>query len=366
MLKKILYQSSKTNQYHLSVADNFKAHPLIHFDNGVISFKYDFFDTLFKNIAVSRKLKETNFDDIDNKISQIVSQFITYENDFAQDVERRLIHYSKDEEQLFAQIEERFFLWIQQWNKQNPMSDSSKKMSSSIFTLLVMILCQNNIEDRTLLLKKIYAQKENGQDVIRNLHLINIHSINNQERLSFDFSDIIFEDCSFENYEHFIKNKFNEKTFFKSCSFIAPLCTNDFQTLLTYKNIDIKTCHTISGIHEVLENQRSKIENKAYALRNSLGFIINLFYQNSNFKKQLKEKIDKKLGDKRDKRKLFDILLGFGVIQEESESSFKRKGNTHYVINEKYSNLRKFIEENQSGCYEFEQILSLCSEKLTR
>ena len=347
----------------LSIIDNFKAHPLICFNNGLISFKYDFFDTLFKNIAVSRKLKETNFDDMDNKISQVISQLIAYENDFAQNVKKRLINYSKDEEKLFAKIEERFFLWIQKWDKQNPMEDNCRKISSSIFSLLIMMLCNNNVEDRTSLLKKLYGQKENGKDVVKNLHLINIHSPNNQERLSFDFSGIIFEDCSFENYEHFIKNKFNEKTLFKHCSFSSPLCTNDFQTSLTHKNIDIKTCHTISGIHDVLENQRHKTENEEHTTRNGLEYIIKLFYQNGIFKKQLKEKIKKKIGDKKE---LLDTLLKLEVIQEESESSSKRKGNIHYIINKKYSNLRKFIEENQSGCYEFEEILLLCTKKLAR
>jgi len=205
-------------------------------------------------------------------------------------------------------------------------------------------------------MKEMY--EEDGK--INNLSLINLHSTNT--KITFDFSDLEFVNCHFENFENFSECTFNEKTFFSKSTFIAPLHKQGVQIKFSKKNFDQSEqgkCQ-LEGLIDILEESENNKLSYEENLRKELKRIFRLFWQGSTFKQKLKNDIRSKM---KNNNQLIDFLVSEDIILEITVSTKQKRNDKAYKVNSKYSNLRKIMEEN-STCSEFEEIVKIVMQKL--
>lgn len=329
----------------------FKAHPLLEYKNEKLIFRYDFFNEYFKNIKVAIFFQENDFSRINKELVEIINQHVSYDGSLAKNLVERLNKKIDFEDLKFSILQ---FIEEQLFNVKDFNDEIKKRLNSSLFILLLKLKDNNNTEQRTELLKEIYQRDKN---LIKNFCIINLHTTSLNKPL-FDFKDLKFENCHFENYDFFTECKFSEKTFFTNTAFISPLHRDGISTELTWGNIEKSSCNT-EGIMEVLDNQKEKSEKKCDSLRKDLKQIFKFFWSSSAFKQKTKEEMYKKL---RSNSQLLEILIDKSIILKEQVTTKQKRNDVAYSINSKYSNLRKIMEENDT-CFEFEDIVQMVQNK---
>ena len=329
------------------IVNKFNAHPLLKFDENekMLSFRYDFFNEYFKNVMLSIFFNSLNFKKIDKKTIQIINQHISFDGSLMKDLLLRL--KIDDIEELKLNIID----LLENIHNVSDVSESDiRRLNSSLFVLLLSFGQYNDIESRTELLKDIYG---NGKNYISNVSFVNFHILGKNKPL-FDFRDLIIDNSYFENYEYFSECKFNENTFFKNSTFIAPLHRDKINTDMTIKNFEISSCN-MEGIIYTLEEKENIYEANQKKIRHDLKQIIKFFWINSVFRQKTKEETHRKLSKY---NRILKILIDHNVLIEVNISTRQKRNDIAYKLNVKYSNLRKIMEENES-CPEFEEIVNL-------
>jgi hypothetical protein len=335
-------------------SEKFRAHPLLNYSikNQKLKFRYDFFNEYFKNIKLSQFIKNNDLDNISKDMIDILIQHISYDGSLMKDLLKRL------EELDFEELKTNILIYIKdELKNRRDLDDNIKnRVSSSLFILLMVLGKCNNKHSKTELMKEIYEEKE----IIENLCLINLHSTNS--KITFDFNDLYFKNCHFENYENFSECNFNEKTFFSKCTFIAPLYKKNIHIKFSKKNFDQSEhdqCQ-LDGLYEILEESENDQSSQEEVLRNELKRIFRLFWQGSTFKQKLKNEIRKKM---KNNNKLIDLLVEKNIFIEANVVTSQKRHDKAYKINKKYANLRKIMEENNT-CSEFEEIVTIIMQNL--
>jgi hypothetical protein len=333
-------------------SEKFRAHPLLNYsiEKQKLKFRYDFFNEYFKNIKLAQFIKHNNLNDISKDMIDILIQHISYDGSLMKDLLKRL------EKLDFEDLKSNIFTYVKDELKNRKDLDNNIKnrINSSLFILLMALGKCNNKNLRTELMKEIYEEK----GIIENLCLINLHSTNS--KITFDFNDLHFENCHFENYENFSECNFNEKTFFSKCTFIAPLYKKNIHIKFSKKNFDQSEhgqCQ-LDGLFEILEESENDQSNQEGSLRNDLKRVFRLFWQGSTFKQKLKNEIRKKM---KNNNKLIDLLVEKDILIEVNVVTSQKRHDKAYKINKKYSNLRKIMEENNT-CSEFEEIITIVTQ----
>jgi hypothetical protein len=343
-LKKL--QSTLGTEFTNTQIDKFNDHPLLIFDkvNNILSFRFDFFNEYFKSIGLSAFLIEGDFSKIDHDITDVMTQYISYENSFTKSIKKRL---GKDISDTLKSSILKFFL--EDIDTLDAISTENKhKLSSSLFILLMVLTGVDNTEERTSLLKEFY---EYEVGVIKKLCIINLHA--SSGKVLFDFRGLKFEDCVFENYEYFSACKFDSNTYFANTKFIAPLHMKGVTPRIGEANIDKYSCD-ITGIIDVISEIEQVYESEEASLRKDLKQIIKFFWQGSAFKQKLASGANKKL---RSHSHIVDCLIEKGVIETTTVTTKQKRADKAYFISPLYSNLRKVMEENET-CLEFEEIVN--------
>lgn len=335
------------NKNSSTFMEKFQAHPLLEYRSKLLKFRYDFFNEFFKNLKIVSFLQENDFTKINKGIIEILIQHISYDGSLSKALKMRLENKINIEDLKFSILE---FLS----NKSNDIdlheTEIGKRLNSSLFILLLVIDSANDIETRTMLLKEIYEQDNN---LISNLSIINLHTTS-ANRPVFDFSDIKFHNCHFENYEYFTECKFNNNTFFDNTTFLAPLHRDGINSQLNWDNIEARSCKT-EGIVDVLNYKKEQAEQADDYLRTGLKKILKFFWTGSAFKQKTEEELAKRL---RDYHRLFEQLVKEKVFMKKSVTTKKKRSEACYVLHDDYSDLRKIMEENES-CIEFEKIIKI-------
>jgi len=342
---------SEFQQNSDSFIEKFAAHPLLEFKNKILKFRYDFFNEFFKNIKIVNYIKDNNLKSIDRDLAEIIIQHISYDGSLSKDIKKRLentIVYDELKLEIYEFIEE-----INSNQSMDFLNDYMKKqLISSFFILLLILGKHNNIDDRTSIMKELFC---NSEEVISDLCLINLHTTESFKPI-FNFNNLKFNNCYFENYEYFTECKFNEKTFFKNTTFIAPLHRENINSNLNWNNIEITTC-AIEGIVKFLQEKQQRLEEQDTDLRKDLKHIIKFFWSGSTFKSKTEEETLKKL---RTYNQLLSKLLKQKVIIKTNITTKQKRNDYRYKIDPSFSNLRKIMEENDS-CVEFEEIIKIIS-----
>lgn len=333
--------------------EKFKGHPLLIFDKGreTLEFRFDFFNEYFKVIGLSVFFMEGDLaKNISTDIVDTITQYVSYENSFTKALQKRLRNIDSD-----------FYMSI--WDFLTGKIDDviedldrKKQLNSSLFILLILLKNASDIEARTALLKEVYEHK-NG--IIRNLCIINLHPIKGRGKITFDFRELRFEKCFFENYEHFSACRFDDKTYFVETKFVAPLHTQGVKSQIISANIDKSSCD-IAGIIDVIDEVERVYESKDLTLRQDLKQVIKFFWQGSSFRQKLASEANKKL---RAYSNIMEILIKQKVIQVTTVTTKQKRADKAYFIDPSYSNLRKIMEENDT-CLEFEKIVNLFQDDI--
>lgn len=348
------FEKTFANSVQTNLIEKFKSHPLLEFDNNakLLKFRYDFFNEYFKNIKLAMFLREDDFEKINEDIIGILIQHVSYDGSLMKDLIKRLqnIDYEDLKVLVLELLQEKIY-------KMDNLDESSRKrLSSSLFTLLLVLDSSSDKAGRTELLKEIF-EDEKEKNKIKNLCIINLHTSGSSKPL-FDFSNLKFTQCHFENYEYFSGCECNDNTFFTDSVFIAPLHIDGINPTVTLQNIDTTTCNT-EGIMEVLQKSENKQKYENLDIRIDLKQIIKFFWSSSTFRQKTEAEARRKL---RTHTRLLDILLKEKIIQQSHVQTRQKRRDTVYKIDPKYSNLRKIMEENNT-CSEFEEIVGIVKKK---
>jgi len=325
-----------------TLIDKFKGHPILTTTDETLLFRYDFFTVYFKNLYISRFFIEKDINKMDKNFIEILGEYIRYDNSFTENICKRLQY--DDVLKIFTiDIIEKITSELQENDDLE-----KRKISSSILIFLLVALRMSdrpdNIENRTELLKEIF-----GTNTMQYLSIINLFVGESKAHPTFDFSNIEFNNCWFENYEFFWECKMDANTKFKHSTFRHLIPRKDVKPKF-YEGMFDRECDT-SDIAYIIDNQREEYELKENKIINQLKKIIKYFEQGGTFK-------DKKIADVRSKfdTNILDILIKRGVIDE--YVNYKKTGmGKQYRIHPEYNGLIKVLE--QGGSYfEFEKILT--------
>ncbi|RZG88661.1 NACHT domain-containing protein, partial [Acinetobacter sp. WCHAc060033] len=174
-LKELL--SKKFSQKNLT---KFNAHPLLKELDGILSFRYDFFEEYFKELSlcIFFEKNDVKLSNLDSYLIDILKDYINYDNDFVEDLKDRIDDIEKFKLDLQILLEE--LIKLDRNTHSDIINTNKKSIISSIFILL-LLNNEYSKEARTALLKEIFMK---GQ-YIENFSLINLHSIN--KKINFDF-----------------------------------------------------------------------------------------------------------------------------------------------------------------------------------
>lgn len=321
--------------------DKFKDHSLLIRQDENLVFRYDFFVTYFKCLYLFDFLSNGKIESMDQITFDILINYINFENDFSKNLRDRLGEsYSKRLEEIIYFIVNNEILFS------NLDSLKIKEITSALLILLLNFYSEYDIRERSELIENLY--ENNGK--IENLSIINLHS--KSQRITFDFSNLKFNNCHFDNYEGFAECQFNDNTFFKNTIFKPNLIKKGVTTSLTSENIDESTCDT-SGIYDFLQEKEELENEKEQEIRKNLKRIITYFWQGSFF-------VQKLASEARNRFKhcmnLFTSLIDLGVIIENKVTTHQKRQDIAYQISTEHISLKKIFEENDT-CVEFELIL---------
>lgn len=325
-----------------SFIEKFNGHPLLSYTHDTLKFRYDFFNEYFKNIKIVELLKSNNFTNISNELIETIIQNISIDGSLALDIKKRLTD-RVDIEELKLTI---YTFLTEEIDNLKIKNEIKEKLSSSLFTLIILLINPKDINERTELLKDIFG--EGNQ--ISNLNLINIHSINN--KITFNFNDLRFSNCKFENFESFTECKFNNITYFDNCQFYPLLHKDNCNTTIKWDNINTQNCK-VEGIADTLNKNKDQQNQKDSDLRKSLKEIFKCFWSGSSFKIKREEELNKKI---KKYNQLVKILIKESIIITDQQTTKQKRNDKVMYINSDYSNLRKIMEENNT-CNEFEVVI---------
>lgn len=323
----------------------FNAHPLLKEVDGILSFRYDFFEEYFKelNLCIFFEDKDVNLSNLDLYLIEILKDHINYDNDFVVDLKLRISDIDKFREDLFLLLADSIGLIN---NKTSSLISSNIKLIISSLFILLLIVSDNNKETRTSLLKDIFMNRE----TIENFSLINLHSFN--KKINFDFRGLNFNDCHFENFENFFECDFDEKTYFRNTTFLPKLRKNSqISSSLNSNNIDNSTCR-YDGLQGYFDEIRLKGIKDKDLNDKFLRDIIRFFWKGVGFKVISKQTVNNKF---KNNHLLLEKLLSISFLKETKITTTRERKEPHYFISDDFNGVRKIMEENET-CIEFERV----------
>ncbi|NIF56812.1 NACHT domain-containing protein [Enterobacter sp. Ap-916] len=323
----------------------FNAHPLLKELDDVLSFRYDFFEEYFKELklCIFLELDEVKLSNLDNYLVDILKDYINYDNDFVENLRKRINNTEKLNENLFLLLID--LVNINRNKDSNIIIDNKQSIISSFFILLLLINEQSK-EKRTELLKEIFTK----DDCIENLSLINLHSIN--KKINFDFKNLKFNNCHFENFENFFECDFDEETHFRNSTFLPKLRKNSqISSSLLVNNIDKSTCK-YDGLQSYFDEIKEKGVKESDLNDKFVRDVVRFFWKGMGFKILPKQSVHNKF---KKNHALLEKLVSISFLKEKKVTTSRERKEPHYYIADEFDGIRKIMEENQT-CIEFERV----------
>jgi hypothetical protein len=260
----------------LSVIESFKSHPFLHynFNTDILNYKYDFFESYFNSLYISSLLSISNDTPIDFETIKLLSQKLYHGSDTITNITKRITVWDESNLLKIADIIQKV--------RDYPFDDFNiiKRAISGLFNLALSINFKFKTNDRshnTQLLKDLFANS-NGE--IEHLVILNVTSL--EENIRFDFSNLNFKNCIFENYSLFWDCNQNENTYFIKCSLRNIGSSNKEINIPRENFIDCDDDNSLFNAFN--HNQKTAIvrTEKASVFLDSF---FRIFYKNGQFKK---------------------------------------------------------------------------------
>jgi hypothetical protein len=316
--------------------ESLKSHPILEERNGYFSFRYDFFELLFKSIYISELISIENIE----KPSESLVKILLNEGKFGSNllyeiVSRCVKNWS---ENYILRISDLIYEIRNIEFKINEFNSNYKNQSiSSLFALALMInqaKVNNQTQSNTELLKNVFGTKENE---ICGLSLVQFGSIDGN--IKFNFSNITLKDCHFDGYECFWDCTFNSNTKFENCTFLnMPNFGNN-----NSKEININqfiNSRKDSTFDDYFNWKNNILSDKKENIKNSLEKFFKLFYINGYLQPQkLESHIYKRYGSKSS-----SVITVYEIIEILEQLEFI---NIEYnkIIKEKRAEFKENIKE---------------------
>lgn len=320
-LKKII------RDFDNSLIDKIKGHPLVQYENNMIYFRYDVFDTYFKGLLVYYFFKQKALEGLNEELVRIVSGYLKYDSSFTKSVAEKLI---LDDELIIFCIEA-----IEAVEEIDGINH--EVFVSSVVSFLLTLLQkgsegQSNLGSRTELLEKLFG--ENGKLV--GVCLVDIFG-SSTSKPTFDFRGKELVRCTFNNFEYFWECNMDDRTIFHESIFkgIDPRAGVNYRIP---EGIFGSSCD-LTAIQHLLSEKQHESESTQEAIRSDLEKVFKLFYQRGNFYPRKQEEVRKKLSAV----KLLPILLDKGVIKNYKDP--KKPTMKQYRICESYKSVIDYIEQ---------------------
>lgn len=313
-----------------TLVEKIKGHPLLTLssNNKRLIFRYDFFNTYFKSLHLSIFLKNKNISTFDDKVKDLISGYVRYNNDFTRGICERVVI---DEEVKLFLIE-----CVESISHKEDAYDNKSLISSLFMIPLTHLVVSNdisgNVEVRSSLMKDFF-QKHNAISGLRIFNLFGFEKI----KPNFDFRSLQLINCSFDNYEYFWDCHINESTRFISCEF-KNITPREGVKPIFFDETFSSDCDTID-IRHTIESRKIEVKNKVDDVRNELVSFFKIFHERGNFYPKKQQHVRSKLYAS----KLLPILIKKGVVEvftDRYKSSMQQ-----YRISDRYRPIVNYLEQ---------------------
>jgi hypothetical protein len=323
---KTIWKSHFERQMTSQMLESLKSHPILEERNGYFSFRYDFFELLFKSIYISELISISNIEKPTESLIKILIIEGKFGSNLLHEIVSRCVNNWDDNyilriSDLISQIRDN------ENNRKEFNINYIHQCISSLFALALMInqsKVNNQTQSNTDLVKKIFQEREN---VLSKLSLVQFGSIDGN--IKFNFSNIHFKDCYFDSYEFFWDCTFNSNTKFENCTFLnMPNFGNS-----NSKEIDLRQFinpRKDSSFDEYFEWRGNLTHNQRENIKNVLEKFFKLFYINGFLQPQkLESHIYKRYGSKASSvisvKRIEDSLIDLDFVTVEFNKIVKEK-----------------------------------------
>ncbi|HLP12308.1 MAG TPA: caspase family protein [Flavobacteriales bacterium] len=264
-----------------TTVEAFKSHPFLKETEFNTMFKYDFLGDLFKSIYIISYLDYTSGKvGITTEFVDLISENCWFGSSLNMDVVNRVTRWDENDILLVSDI-------IDQVVSSPIKPEKKKKIIGNLFNLCLAInhrYFSNDLNNNTKLLTQLFG---NAKGEIENLNIINV---NLDLNIRFDFSDLIFRNCGFDNYSSFWECSFNNESRFIECDFVNIRSHKNTAQLSKQHFID---CTYDKEVESSFQNFYAINLNKSEQVKLFLNDFFHLFYSNGKLGRQWENKIIK-------------------------------------------------------------------------
>jgi hypothetical protein len=250
-----------------------KGHAFIDITDSVVSFKYDFLADYFKNIYASQFL-DIEGPPVDYRLIMILANHAKYYSAFVKDIYMRKNRPLNDDFiYRLCEINEQIINYNE--HKVEPLN--IYKALSGLFSIALLIknkAQKTNAINNTEILLDIFSS---DNKTVKNLAIIDLISFDGTNKVLFDFSDLTFQNCYFNNYAYFWDCKSNPKTTKFIKSHFKNLNSDDDLKTTSLTWLNFPDCDYDETLSRVLDNLSSKHKSSNELIIGDLQSFLNLF-----------------------------------------------------------------------------------------
>jgi len=321
-----------------------KGHPIINSNQDSIFFRYDFFKTHFNSIAIGHFLKQRNAEQVKDKVfAEALINYVKFDSNTTIEIIKR---FDYNEDMILFMME-----CIQNINTCDEYDQNFKNSVISVLFIIILLSVQ----------KLDFANygKEKCRDILINIFersneihglcLIDIYPFE-KYKFIFDFKDLVFVNCTFDNYSFFWDCDFNENNKFINCNFYRIPSNNKSKIPLKLEQFEGGDYDCIT---KIIRAANQNYNTHKETVISELKSLLLLFRRSGTFHSLRQEQLD----SKQKYNKYVETLLKEGVLEETHQK--KHPQIKCYKIADNYKDyLSKVIEQDYSN-FEFEQIVKL-------
>lgn len=275
-IKDFFKDSLDIKDISLSFTETFNSHPFLQHNNSsrTLNFKYDFFENYFISLYISKIIDINNESDIDFNTMKLLSLKLYQGSDTIKNIMKRTLNWNDNNLLKINDIISKIV------NFNTDDNNLKKKAISGIFNLSLSLNFKsksNSKNNNTQLIKDLFS---NSKNEIENLVILNFSSL--EENIRFDFSNLTFSKCYFENYSQFWECNLNNKTYFQNCV-LRNIGNLNKEIIIPRENfID---CDEDNSLFNAFQANENKENAKIIKAKVFLEDFLKMFYKNGQFKR---------------------------------------------------------------------------------
>lgn len=338
---------------NFDVENALKDNPFFTNENNHYKFRYDFQNSVFKQIALFSKIVNPKSFHLTNTFIQCIAENFRDNSVLSNGLSNKLEKIKKINFDNFFSKVKNLINEIKSFdNKNNNLNiEAIKKEAISNLTLFLIKISIRETQPIEII-KKLFSTdrvNKNNSTIIDGLILVNIGSTAINSSCFFDFSDLQFENTYIENYSNFIECKFNEKTYFDDTCVITKMKYSNYNN----KKITIKKnnfSEAVFNSHTSLSKILYNIKNAGKNVKKCLKNYFENFYTNDRLRTnvinitEIKNKDNYCLAIE----EITKILYQNKIISDYSNDTIKLNKEFHSRINRYLGQDLPFLELNRA------------------